>query len=163
ITGDTEYGGGDDPSHWMTYSYNLSGALIQENYPSGRIVKNDYESDGDLQDVRSKKGGGSVFEPYASNFLYTASGGISQIKLGNGRWESAKLNERLQPYELRLGSGPADGSLWKTHYDYGELSQDGNDVDATKNSGNIGRQILTVSGTSFTQTYRYDALYRLTE
>src|SRR5262249_44702944 len=144
-----------------TYQYGLSGALIQETYPSGRVVKNDFESDGDLQDVVSKKAGGSVFTPYVSDFSYTASGGISQMKLGNGRWETATFNTRLQVTDLGLGSGVADASLWKTHYDYGELSQDDSSADATKNTGNIARQILTASGTTFTQTYRYDSLYRL--
>ena len=143
--------------------YNLSGALTQETYPSGRVVKNDFESDGDLQDVVSKKAGGTVFTPYVSDFMYTASGGISQMKLGNGRWESAVFNTRLQVTDLGLGGSATDSSLWKTHYDYGELSQDGSTVDATQNSGNIARQTLTVPGTSFTQNYRYDALYRLTE
>jgi RHS repeat-associated protein len=154
----------NDATPYVTqYTYNLSGALVQETYPSGRVVKNEFESDGDLQDVVSKKAGGTVFTPYVSNFSYTASGGISQMKLGNGKWETAKFNERLQVYELGLGGGPADASLWKVHYDYGELSQDGASVDAAKNTGNIARQILTVPGTSFTQTYRYDSLYRLTE
>ena len=43
------------------------------------------------------------------------------------------------------------------------MSQDGTTVDSAKNTGNIARQTLTVPGTSFTQNYRYDALYRLTE
>ena len=29
-----------------SYVYNLSGALVQETYPSGRVVKNEFESDG---------------------------------------------------------------------------------------------------------------------
>src|SRR5690606_2663866 len=36
-------------------------------------------------------------------------------------------------------------------------------VDPAKNTGNIARQTLTVPGTSFAQSYKYDSLYRLTE
>jgi RHS repeat-associated protein len=36
-------------------------------------------------------------------------------------------------------------------------------VDVLKNTGNIAKQTLTVPGTSFAQTYKYDALQRLTE
>ena len=42
--------------------------------------------------VMSQKAGGTVFVPYVSNFSYTASGGISQMRLGNGKWETAKFN-----------------------------------------------------------------------
>ena len=52
--------------------------------------------------------------------------------------------------------------MWKNEYQYGELNSDGS-VDTAKNTGNIARQILTIPGTSFTQSYKYDSLYRLTE
>ncbi len=132
--------------------------------PSGRKVKNEFESDGDLLTVTSAKAGSQVFAPYASNFSYTASGGISQMKLGNGKWETAKFNTRLQLTELGLGSGPADASTWKVNYDYGELNTDGT-VNATKNTGNIAKQTLSFSGLAnpFVQSYKYDSLYRLTE
>jgi hypothetical protein len=39
----------------MTYTYNLSGALIEQTYPSGRVVKNRLDSNGDLAQVESKK------------------------------------------------------------------------------------------------------------
>ncbi len=32
----------------MTYVYNLSGALMEETYPSGRVVKNVLNNDGEL-------------------------------------------------------------------------------------------------------------------
>jgi hypothetical protein len=59
----------------------------------------------------SKKGGGGALLPYASNFSYTAAGGVSKMELGNLRWETAKFNERLQVYELGLGNSPTDASL----------------------------------------------------
>ncbi|MBX3297684.1 MAG: hypothetical protein KF762_18445 [Acidobacteria bacterium] len=84
------------------------------------------------------------------------------MRLGNGRWETAKFNTRLQVTELGLGSSATDAGVWKTQYDYGQLDAEG-DVVASKNTGNIARQTLTVPGTSFVQSYRYDSLYRLTE
>jgi len=76
------------------------------------------------------------------------------MKLGNGRWETAKFNTRLQVTELGLGAGPTSASLWKVNYEYGELDSNGNVV-TSKNTGNIARQTLTIPGTSFTQSYRY--------
>ncbi len=123
------------------YTYGFSGALIEEEYPSGRVVKNGFESDGDLSHVTSKKAGATGLIPYASNFSYTASGGISQMQLGNGRWEMAKFNTRLQVTELGLGASSTDASLWKVNYDYGEIDDDGI-FHAQKNTGNIAKQTL---------------------
>ncbi len=50
------------------YTYNFSGALIEEEYPSGRKVKNEFEPDGDLLRVTSKKAGSQIHTPYVSNF-----------------------------------------------------------------------------------------------
>lgn len=80
----------------------------------------------------------------------------------DGRWETAKFNNRMQVTELGLGNSATDASVWKTDYEYGELDENGNVVTA-KNTGNIAKQTLTVPGTSFTQSYKYDSLYRLTE
>ncbi len=151
----------DGRTYTSKYTYNFSGALVEEEYPSGRKVKNEFESDGDLLKVSSQKNSSSVYAPYASNFSYTASGGISQMKLGNGRWETAKFNTRLQVEELGLGSSATNASLWKTNYQYGELNTSTGNVDSGKNTGNIARQTLTVPGSSFVQNYEYDSLYRL--
>jgi len=151
----------DGQTYASSYVYNLSGALVQETYPSGRVVKNEFESDGDLAKVSSKKNLGGVFTPFVSNFSYTAAGGITQMKLGNGKFETAKFNSRLQVIELGLGASAADAGLWKTIYEYGELDENGEVLPAT-NTGNIARQTLSIGELSFVQSYRYDSLYRLT-
>ncbi len=84
------------------------------------------------------------------------------MRLGNGKWETAKFNSRLQVYELGLGNSATNAGLWKVNYEYGELETNGT-VDATKNTGNIGKQTLTIPGATFVQNYKYDSLYRLTE
>lgn len=102
---------------------------------------------------------------YANGFLYTADGKIQRLRLGNGRWESAKFNDRLQVTELALGASNGDGGLWKLAYEYGELNTDGVTVNTAKNTGNIAKQTVSFNGLAqpFVQTYKYDSLYRLTE
>ena len=143
------------------YTYNLSGALVEEEYPSGRVVKNSLGTDGGLNGVSSRVASGD-YRTYASGFGYTASGGINRMMLGNGRWETAQFNARQQVTQLGLGTSASNTSLWRIDYEYGELESNGS-VSAAKNTGNIARQILTIPGTSFTQSYKYDSLYRLTE
>jgi RHS repeat-associated protein len=149
------------------YTYNLSGALVEEEYPSGRKVKNEFESDGDLKRIYGKTTANAAEQTYANSFTFTPDGKIEKLKLGNGLWESAKFNNRLQVTELALGHSVGDGNLWKLNYEYGELVVNGStiSVDTNKNTGNIARQTVNFSGLShpFVQTYKYDPIYRLTE
>jgi RHS repeat-associated protein len=85
------------------------------------------------------------------------------MRLGNGKWETAKFSKRLQITELGLGSSATDASLWKVNYEYGELEN--GSVNDSKNTGNIARQTLTFAGLAnpIVQSYKYDALDRITE
>lgn len=145
-----------------SYKYNFAGALAEETYPSGKIVRNFYDTDGDLSQV-VKNG-----KTYASDFSYTVAGAIQRMRLGNGNWESAVYNERLQLTQIGLGNAPNNTTnLWKVNYEYGELNTDGTTVNAAKNNGNIAKQIITVptvgasQGFTVTQTYTYDSINRL--
>ena len=55
----------DGASYTTGYLYNLSGAMIEETYPSTRVVKNVLDNDGDLSIVQSKKNGGAGYFNYA--------------------------------------------------------------------------------------------------
>ena len=147
-----------------TYNYTLSGAVVEETYPSGRVVKNEFESGGNLLGVKSQKAGTEIYRLYASNFSFNSTGGISRMRLGNGLWETARFSERMQLIEHGLGRGPEGASLWKVNYTYGELDENEN-VLTSQNSGNIAKQTISVPGlvTPITQLYKYDSLYRLKE
>jgi RHS repeat-associated protein len=131
----------------MTYTYNLSGALIEQKYPSGKIVRNFLDNDGDLSRV-TRQG-----KTFASNFSFTASGAVSSMKMGNGNWESTQFNSRLQPIQMALGNAPNETNLWKVNFDYG----------LADNNGNVKSQTITVPNVAqpFVQTYTYDSLNRL--
>jgi hypothetical protein len=45
----------DGTDYTTGYTYKLDGSLDEETYPSGRVVKNVLDSDGDLSVVESKK------------------------------------------------------------------------------------------------------------
>ncbi len=147
------------------YVYNLSGALIEETYPSGRVVKNTLDADGMLQQVQSKKAN-DTFRNYANSFNYTAAGAVSSVRLGNGRWENTTFNSRLQPIQIGLGSSATDQGLLKLDYQYGTLNWDGT-VLAGTNNGNVAKQTITVpsvgstTGFTATQYYAYDELNRI--
>ncbi|MDQ3801506.1 MAG: hypothetical protein M3384_18955, partial [Acidobacteriota bacterium] len=154
----------DGQTYTSGYEYNLSGAMVREIYPSGREVRNEFGTDGDLQRIYGRTNQNAAERTYASGFAYTPDGRIQRLKLGNNRWESAQFNNRLQVTELALGASNGDGSLWKLNYEYGELQTNGT-VDTAKNTGNIARQTLSFNGLAqpLVQSYKYDSLYRLTE
>ena len=143
----------DNQTYDTAYKYNLDGALVEETYPSGKVVRNFFKSDGDLSKVVRN---GKV---YVSELNYSASGRVNSLKLGNGRWETSKFNSSQQLTELALGANQNDTNLFKLQYDYGELASNG----TLQNSGNITKQTITLPNASFVQTYKYDALDRLTE
>jgi RHS repeat-associated protein len=134
------------------YTYNLSGALLTETYPSGRMVKNTLDTIGDLSQVETKPSGGS-YATKANNFVYTAAGAASSLQLGNGKYETTQFNSRLQPTQIGLGTSTTDTSLLKLEFDYG----------TTANNGNVQSQTITVPGMThpLIQAYTYDSLNRL--
>ena len=146
----------------MSYTYNLAGAMVSETYPSGRVVTNSLNNDGSLANVSSKANSTATPRTYANAFVYTPSGAVSSMRLGNGRFESTQFNSRLQPIQIALGTSANNTSLLKLNYDYGELNANGT-VDVTKNNGNVAKQTITVPGMNYplVQTYTYDALNRI--
>ncbi len=95
---------------------------------------------------------GNPYQTRADNFSYSAHGAIKHLQIGNGLWESAVFNSRLQVTQLGFGNSPTDTSLWKLNYDFG----------TTDNNGNVKGQMITVPGINpLVQTYSYDSLSRL--
>jgi|CXWL01.1.fsa_nt_gi RHS repeat-associated protein len=149
-TDGVEYGGGTDQTRWMKYTYNASGALTEQQYPSGRVVKSNLDTDGDLASIETKKNAGANFSNYASNFSYNAAKAVTDLKLGNGLWESTDFNSQLQPEMTAIGTTQNGYDKLKLNYTYA-------------NNGNMLSQIITVPGLAqpFVQNYTYDQLSRL--
>ena len=147
----------DGTAYTTGYNYNLSGALIEETYPSGRVVKNVLDSNGDLSIIESKKNANSGYWHYADSITYNPTGAVTSLQLGNGRWESTVLNSRLQPTQIALGTVQSGTDKLKLNFDYG----------TTANNGNVQSQTITVptvgvnNGFTAVQTYTYDSLNRL--
>ncbi|MGB7070689.1 MAG: hypothetical protein WBD22_14445, partial [Pyrinomonadaceae bacterium] len=147
----------DGQAYTTGYVYNLSGALIEETYPSGRVVKTELDNSADLAKVKSRKSPTDIFRPYAGSFKYNAAGAVASIRLGNGKFENTQFNSRLQPVQIGLGSSASTQNLLKLNYGYG----------TNDNNGNVLSQTITVptvgANTGFvaTQTYAYDSLNRI--
>lgn len=154
----------------MEYTYNLSGALIEQKYPSGRVVKNTLDNEGDLALVQSRRDQNAGLVAYAKHFTYTAAGAVSSMQLGNGAWESTVFNSRLQPTQIALGSVKNGTNKLKLDFTYNTTTNGNPNAD---NNGNVLSQTITTPSetrgsttySAFTaiQTYQYDSLNRIKE
>ncbi len=140
----------------QSYVYNLSGALIEEVYPSGRVVRNTLDQNGDLAQVQSRKAN-DTFKNYANAFTYTSAGAVSSLRLANGKFENTTFNSRLQPIQIGLGSSATNQNLLKLNFDYGLADNDGNVKSQTITVPTVGVN----QGFVATQNYSYDSLNRL--
>ena len=145
----------------FNYVYNLSGGLIEETYPSGRVVRNTLNADGELSQLQSKKNSNQGFVTYADSIRYNSIGAVVRLQLGNGRWETAEYDpKRLQVTRIGLGTTNADQNLFGLEFQY---SSDGQ-VD---NNGSMRLQRIIVPGSgsapafTATQSYFYDSLNRI--
>jgi RHS repeat-associated protein len=160
----------DGEIYSTSYEYNLSGALIEETYPSGRKVKNVLNNDGELSIVQSAKcldgtpatNGTCTTQAgvwnYAQHVTRDTSGAVTKMQLGNGRWETAAYNNRQQITEIGLGTTDTTQNLLRLELDYGTNTQ---------NNGSLREQKITVPtvggtpGFTAVQTYTYDDLNRI--
>lgn len=154
-----------------SYTYDLAGNLTSQTYPSGRVVKTEYDAAGRLAGVRNGESGpfyaGGASADAASRIAYTAHGAVSAMRLANndGLWENASFNARLQPTHIGLGTSASNASKLSIRYAYGTV--EGGALNAAKNNGNVQSQTITVPAAGSTlaqivkQTYTYDALNRL--
>lgn len=80
------------------------------------------------------------------------------MQLGNGRWETASYNNRLQITQIGLGDTDSTQNLLKLELSYGTNTQ---------NNGSLREQRITVptvgtnQGFTAIQTYAYDDLNRI--
>ena len=153
ITSSRQSTGGQTYS--LGYVYNLADLLIQQAYPSGRVVSNAYDSAGRVMGVSGSLSG--VVTKYAGNcadafhgncsnpIQYAAHGPIALLPLGNGVTESWSFNNRLQATQMQAGS------LLTLGFGYAP----------SQNNGNLASQTITRGSQSWSQTYSYDSLNRL--
>jgi RHS repeat-associated protein len=136
----------------LEYGYNLTGQLVSEKYPSGRVVNMTVDNFGVVQTIADSQ------RTYMNGvtFNYAANGMTSQMTLGNGTTETFTTNERFQLTSQSLMRGSE--VLQKYNYNYGDLDSSG----VLKNNGKL-EQVESFIGSNkqWTQNFRYDSIGRL--
>jgi RHS repeat-associated protein len=146
----------DGQTYSMSYSYSLAGSSTSVTYPSGRIITSEYDAADRLAGVRDQSSGiyyaGAASTDPTNRMQYAAHGAISVVKLGNGLWEHTNFNNRLQPTEIGLGTSSTSTSTLGLTYNYG----------TSNNNGNVQSVTYSGGGLSYSQSFGYDSLNRLT-
>jgi RHS repeat-associated protein len=145
----------DGQTYSMSYGYDAASNLISLTYPSGRVIKSEYDAAGRTAGVKDQASGtyyaGGAYNDDTNRMKYAAHGAVSVMKLGNGLWEHTAFNSRLQPTDIGLGTSSTDSSTVALSYTYG----------TTTNNGNVLTHGYAGGGLSYTQTFTYDELNRL--
>ncbi len=136
------------------YEYNLSGTLTAEVYPSGRRMEQKLDSNGRVMKVLGTKPGVANPKTYLDQIQRNAAGMTTASRLGNGRWESTRYNDRLQTVGIGLGYSNDEKGLIDIEMGYGTSSE---------NNGSLRSQSISFNGLTadIDQTYQYDSLNRL--
>ncbi|HVK53202.1 MAG TPA: RHS repeat-associated core domain-containing protein [Pseudoxanthomonas sp.] len=132
--------GPNEPIQWTGYAYDSMGRTVGVSYPSGTEVGYGYNA-GRLSLMQASVEG--VTRRVVSDLQYHADGRLASLRYGNG-----VLKERLYDSDGRVQVLHDHGWLGHTqHYDANDRIT----------------QIENWSRKDFNQTYRYDALSRMTE
>ncbi len=155
VTASTEITGGG--TYNFSYYYNLAGALTQENYPSGRVITTLYDYANRPNFVAGTRNGTQT--NYVSNLTYFPHGAPSSYTYGNSIWPVSTYNSRLQENQTwaAVNNNP-NNFIYYFAFNYGTTNNNGSVLAASEL---IGNSVPWNSLTSYSQTYTYDALNRL--
>ncbi|HEX8649217.1 MAG TPA: RHS repeat-associated core domain-containing protein, partial [Pyrinomonadaceae bacterium] len=140
------------------YTYNLAGQLTKETYPNSRAVSYSYDDAARLARVAD------ATRAYVSSFAYAPHGGILSETWGENAVAplvcSMSYNTRLQPTQIKFSVGGVERQRFD--YVYGEVDDATGTVDATKNTGQVGRVEGFIDRVKqWQQRYSYDELGNL--
>ena len=147
----------DSVNYLVETTYYANGAKYDETYPSvpgasdRRVVSYVNDGAGRLESLNSLA---TSYAPAASISAigYAAHNAPKTETYGNGLIHAIDYNNRLQTTQIKLGTSGSPTSIISLAYNYGETNNNGNVLTHTYNGG----------GLSYTQTFGYDSLNRLT-
>ena len=148
-------------SYLMSYTYDLADHLRSQTYPSGRVVTTAYDGVGRFSRVWEGNLNYARVSSDPADNGYAAHGGLLKMLLGNGRWQHARYNCRLQPILAGLGSSTSSADFLAVAFDFGTNSSC---HPGPANNGDVRGQSILIAGTppkNFAQSFGYDGVNRL--
>jgi RHS repeat-associated protein len=148
----------DSVNYLAEASYSLAGRMASQTYPAvpsagdRRVVSFSYDNAARLSGLTSAA---TSYAPAAnvSSISYGPHGGLTSETYSNNLIHGVMYNSRLQPSEIKLGTSGAPTSVVSISYNYG----------TTNNNGNVQSISYAGGGLSYTQSFSYDQLNRLSD
>jgi RHS repeat-associated protein len=144
----------------FAYTYNLTGALTSETYPSGRVIYTCYDNAGRAKGVSLSSDCSSA--NFADNVTYAPHGGVAGYRYGNDLWRAIAYNNRLQWNKVDdMIANDTNRNLLDQQFTWTSAPS------ATDNNGNLRAIGISNGGgpgttaISFGEQFTYDALNRL--
>ena len=134
------------------YEWYLNGELNKQIYPSGKVVEYDVDDAGRMEKVFSglMNYANLTYAAVGTN-ARAADGRISKMHLGNGLYETREYRTPGTPTVYKLGT--TNGGYERTQIEY--------DFKPHENNGNVQAQRVVRNNTTWSQSYEYDAVNRL--
>jgi RHS repeat-associated protein len=153
----TQYQRTDSINYLVEATYYANSSLHTETYPAvpgagdRRSVTYTNDASGRLASLSSSA---TSYAPAASvaSIAYAAHNALKTETYGNGLVHAVDYNNRLQATQIKLGTSGNPTSMVSLGYTYG----------STSNNGNVLTHTYSGGGLSYTQTFGYDSLNRLT-
>jgi RHS repeat-associated protein len=147
----------DSVNYLVEATYFANSAVQSETYPAvpgasdRRVISYTNDAAGRLSSLSSSA---TSYAPAASVSAigYVSHNALRTETYGNGLIHTIDYNNRLQATQIKLGTSGNPTSVISLGYSYG----------TTNNNGNVLTHTYSGGGLSYTQTFGYDALNRLT-
>jgi RHS repeat-associated protein len=147
----------DSVNYLVEATYYANSSLNTQTYPAvpgagdRRVVSYTNDAAGRLGSLNSTA---TSYAPAAgvSTIGYAAHNALNTETYGNGLIHAIDYNNRLQPTQIKLGTSGSPTSIVSLGYSYG----------TTNNNGNVQTHTYNGAGLTYTQTFGYDTLNRLT-
>ena len=146
----------DSVNYQVEATYNVGSTVATETYPSvpgasdRRSVSFSYDNAGRLSSLSSSATSYAAAAS-VSSIGYSSQNALTTETYGNSLIHAVSYNNRLQPTEIKLGTSSNSTSVLDLNYSYG----------TTSNNGNIQSYTYSGGGLSYTQSFSYDSLNRL--
>ena len=140
-----------EATYYANSSFNVLTYPFVPGAADRRTVTNTNDTAGRLASLSSSA---TSYAPAVSvsGTAYTAHNALSTETYGNTLVHAINYNNRLQPIEIKLGTSGAPTSIVDMVYSYG----------TTNNNGTVQSISYSGGGLSYSQTFGYDSLNRLT-
>ena len=141
-------------SYAFGYQWWLNDGLKEIDYPSGRVVKYDVDDAGRVKKVYGTSPSNWTYADMTATGItnpYAADGRLAQMQLGNGLYETREYHTPGTTTLYKLGTSAAGSQRLKLEYNF----------HATENNGNLINHGITNSSNTWTQSFSYDGVDRL--